>query len=59
MYLGLSIYARRRKRELVDAFFKLGVSVSYDRILSISTDIGNTICRKHAIASKLEILRTA
>ena len=46
IYLGLSIHARTRKRELVDDFFKLDLSVSYDRILSISTDIGNAICRK-------------
>ena len=30
----------------MDNFFKFGLSVSYDRVLSISTDIGNTICRK-------------
>ena len=46
IYLGLSIHAQTRKRELVDDFFKLGLSVSYDRVLSISTDIGNTICRE-------------
>ena len=43
IYLGLSIHAWTRKRELVDDFFKLGLSVSY---VSISTGIGNTICRK-------------
>ena len=46
IYLGHSIHAQTRKRELVDDFFKLGLSVSYDTVLSISTDIGNTICRK-------------
>ena len=46
IYLGLSIHARTRKRELVDDSFKLGLSVSYDRVLSISTGIGNTICRE-------------
>ena len=30
----------------MDDFFKLGLSVSYDRVLSIYTDIGNIICRK-------------
>ena len=46
IYLGLSIHARIRKRELMEDFFKLGLSVSYDRVLSISTGIGNTICRE-------------
>ena len=30
----------------MDDFFKLGLSVLYDRVLSVSTDIGNIICRK-------------
>ena len=47
IYQGLSIHARTGKCELVDDFFKLGLSVSYDRILSISTDVGNTISARN------------
>ena len=37
VYLGLLIHGKTRKRELVDTFFQLGLSISYDRVLNIST----------------------
>lgn len=46
IYVGLSTHALTRKRELVDSLHKLGVSISYDRVLSISTDVGNAACRR-------------
>ena len=46
LYVGLSVHAQTRKRELVDTLFKLGISISYDRVLSISTEIGNSVCRR-------------
>ena len=46
LYVGLSAHALTRKRELVDSFYELGISISYDRVLSISTDIGNEACRR-------------
>ena len=46
IYVGLSTHALTRKRELVDSLHKLGISISYDRVLSISTDIGNSVCRR-------------
>ena len=36
LFLGMMIYAHTRKRELVDTFFQLGLSVSYDRVMDIS-----------------------
>ena len=45
VYLGMLIHTKTRKRDLVDTLFHLGLSVSYDRVLSISTDLGNNICR--------------
>ena len=46
IYLGLSLHAQMRKRDLVDSFHKLGLSISYDRVLTISTDVGNAVCRR-------------
>ena len=46
LYVGHSTHALTRKRELVDSLYKLGISISYDRVLSISTDIGNAVCRR-------------
>ena len=44
IYLGLKMHAQTRKRELVDILHESGLSISYDRVLSISTDVGNKIC---------------
>ena len=43
LYVGLSVHAQTRKRELVDTLLKLGISISYDRVLGISTEIGNCV----------------
>ena len=45
IYLGTLIHSKTRKRELVDILFHLGLSISYDRVLDISTDMGNKICQ--------------
>ena len=34
-------------RELVDTMFELGLSISYNRPLSISTSLANTVCRSY------------
>ena len=44
VYLVLLMHTKTRKRDLVDILFHLCLSVSYDRVLSISTDLGNKIC---------------
>ncbi|CAC5355832.1 unnamed protein product [Mytilus coruscus] len=46
-YLGIMIHCKTRKRDLVDTFFKLGLSVSYDRVLEISTSMANDACRRY------------
>ena len=44
VYLGLMLHTKTRKRDLVDRLFKLGLCISYDRVLSISTEMGNKLC---------------
>ena len=44
MYVGLEIHAKTRKKELVDKCFELGLSVSYDSVLAVSTDVANKVC---------------
>lgn len=44
VYLGVVIHTKTRKKELVDMLFSLGLSISYDRVLSISTELANDIC---------------
>ena len=44
IYLGLMTHAETRKRTLVDKLYNLGLSISYDRVLELSTDMGNSVC---------------
>ena len=44
VYLGVMLHKKTRKRELVDALFNLSLCISYDRVLKISTELGNNIC---------------
>lgn len=46
LYVGVLIHSKTRKRELVDDLFELGLSISYDRVMSISTILGNTLCHQ-------------
>lgn len=43
LYLGLMIHAKTRKRGIVDQLFELGMAISYDRVLEISTSMGNSV----------------
>ena len=44
-YIGLVLHAHTRKKELVDKFFHLGLSISYDRVLCLSAEMGNSVCQ--------------
>ena len=46
IYIGLLLNAETRKRGLVEKLHHLGLSTSYDRVLQISTDIGNSVCEQ-------------
>ena len=41
--LGLLLHAKTRKRGIIDKLYDLGLCVSYDRILAISTAMGNSM----------------
>ena len=45
-FIGLKIYAETRSRSLIDAMSKMGLSISYDRVMSISTDAANSVCSR-------------
>jgi len=44
IYIGLVLHAETCKKKLVDNFYRLGLSISYDRVMQISADLGNSIC---------------
>ena len=47
IYTALKIHGATRDRSLVDLFYKLGMSISYDRLLSISTEITNSVIKRY------------
>ena len=44
VYLGVLLHTKTQKRALVEALHDLYLSMSYDRVLEISTDMGTKIC---------------
>ena len=47
VYIGMSIYARTRKRHLVEMLHDNGISISYDRVLEISAQLGEAVVTKY------------
>ena len=45
-YIGLMLHAHTRKRDLVDRLCHLGMSISYDRVLRLSAQMGNDVCEQ-------------
>ena len=46
IYVALKVHAETRKRGLVDALHGLGLCISYDHTLAISTDDANSLCAR-------------
>lgn len=44
IYLASKIHGSTRGRSLVDTMFSMGLCISYDRLLALSTDIANSVC---------------
>lgn len=44
IYVGLKNHGLTRGHNLIDSLFSLGLCISYDGVLSISTDIANSVC---------------
>ncbi len=44
------IHAKTRKKNLVDELFDLGLCISYDRVLSLSAEMGNRVGPEKSIA---------
>ena len=43
IYIGLLLYAKTRKRQRIDTMFQHGICISYDRVLEISTQLGESV----------------
>ena len=49
LYLALKIHAVTRKINLIDTLFNLGLCVSYDRLLQLTSDIANGAIQRFAV----------
>ena len=49
LYLSLKIHAVTRSRGLIDTLFNLGLCVSYDRLLQVSSEIANSVCQRFKV----------
>ena len=47
IYLSMLIHVKTRSKDLIDTLFNLGLCVSYDRLMSISTDLANSVCDQY------------
>ena len=48
IYLGMMIHAKTRKRILVDNLYSLDISVSYSRVMELSTKTENKVLSHYA-----------
>ena len=46
VYIGVSVFAKTRKRSLVEMLHEHGMSISYDRVLEISAQLGDATVSK-------------
>ena len=46
LYVALKIHAVTRRRGLIDILFHLGMCVSYDRVLQVTSEMANGICQR-------------
>ena len=47
IYLGTMIHAMTRKRDIIDKLYRLGLSISCDRVLQLSTDLANAVIQQY------------
>ena len=43
IYLGSMVHAKTRKRAVVEKLYDIGLSISYDRVMDLSTKMGNRV----------------
>ena len=47
VYVGMKVFAKTRKRQLIDKLHENGISISYDRVLEISGQLGETVVKQY------------
>ena len=49
LYITMKIHSVTRSRNLIDTLFNLGMCVSYDRFLKLTSDISNGVCNQFTL----------
>ena len=53
IYIGLMLHAHLCKRDMVDRLYSQGMSISYDRVLRPTAQMGSSVCenfhREHVV----------
>ena len=47
IYTALKLHGATRDKALIDSFYNLGICISYDRLMSISTQISNSVFERY------------
>ncbi|KAI4795614.1 hypothetical protein KUCAC02_029770, partial [Chaenocephalus aceratus] len=47
VYIGMIVFAKTRKRQLIDKLHENGISISYDRVLEISAQLGESVVNQY------------
>ena len=47
VYVGLLLFAKTRKRQLIDTLFQYGICILYERVLEISTQMGEAVVQRY------------
>ena len=45
LYLGLNIHTQTRSKKLVNNLYKLGLSISYDRVIELENSLATAVCK--------------
>ena len=47
IYIGMSVFAKTRRKKLIEMFHANGLSISYNRVLQISAELGDAVVSKY------------
>ena len=47
VYTGMTVFAKTRKRQLIDKLHENGISISYDRVMEISAQLGESVTNQY------------
>eukprot|EP00112_Aurelia_sp_Birch-Aquarium-sp1_P024416 Seg771.7 transcript_id=Seg771.7/GoldUCD/mRNA.D3Y31 product="hypothetical protein" protein_id=Seg771.7/GoldUCD/D3Y31 len=49
IYLGLLVHAETRKKGMIEKLHNLGLSISYDRVLCLASEMGNSVVESYRL----------